>query len=184
MVRPAKGITLIEILTVLFLASLIALPFTRMFSFGMQGSIDNLEHIVAQNLAREKIEEAISLPFDAVKSDLENFRDIYMDVPEYLEAFSNPNKFEEIFSDIVTKERLKNEVERDVCERFQELYKKTFFREYDIYPDEFDGFRRVMEVDSRVDSAVPPRLKKVTVKVFDKKGRRLSELSTLIGKHK
>ena len=184
MFRPEKGITLIEILTVLFLASLVALPFTRMFTFGMQGSVENLEHIVAYNLAREKIEEAISLPFDSVKSDLENFRDIYQDLPEYFEAFSNPAKFEEVFSDIVTKERLKNEVEKDVCERFQELYKKAYFREYDMYPDEFDGFRRVMEVDSRVDSSVPPRLKKVTVKVFDKKGHRLAEVSTLVGRHK
>jgi len=178
------GITLVEILTVICLAGVVALPFTRMFQFGIQGSVENLEHIVAYNLAREKIEEVRSLPFEKVKSDFENFRDIFVGIPEYDDAVTSPEKFEAFFSDIVTNERMKKDPEREVCEKFLELYKKTYFREYDIYPDEFDGFRRMMEVDDRIDNAIPPRLKKVSVKVIDRKGRVLAEISTIIGKNR
>ena len=184
--RPDGGFTLIEVLTVLFLASMVALPFTRMFTFGMQGSVDNLEHINAYNLAREKLEEVKSLPFEAVRSDFDNFRDIYRENPDLMDYYGSKEKFETIFSDVVTSDRMKkeNDKEKEICEKIMELYKKYFFRDYDIYPDEYTMFRRVMDVDDKYDSAVPPRLKKVTVKVFDRKGHRLAEIVTLVGKSK
>ncbi|HQG30157.1 MAG TPA: type II secretion system protein, partial [Candidatus Ozemobacteraceae bacterium] len=60
--RRTSAFTLVEILMVMTIVGFVALPFTRMFLFGMQGSAENLEHIIAYNLAREKIEEVRSLP--------------------------------------------------------------------------------------------------------------------------
>ena len=57
-----NAFTLVEILVVLTLMALIALPFTNMFRFGVQGRYDNTEHVLASNLAREKLEELKGLP--------------------------------------------------------------------------------------------------------------------------
>jgi prepilin-type N-terminal cleavage/methylation domain-containing protein len=179
-----SGFTLIEILMVLTLAAVVALPFTRLFSFGIQGSVDNLEHIIGMNLARDKIEEIKSLPFDAVKSDFENFREIYQDLPDFMEVYGSKEKFETFFSDIITPDRLKRDKEKEVCERFMETYKRTYYRDYEMYPDEVDGYRRFLDVDDKYDTAVPPRLKKIVVKVFDKKNHRVGELTTLIGRQR
>lgn len=183
---PRPGFSLIEILMVLGMVGVVALPFTRMFTFSMQGTVDNLEHINAYNLAREKIEEVKSLPFEYVKSDFENYQEIYNNIPQYSGVFGDPEKFSEVFNDIVTNDRLKDDKEKDVCERFLQLYKKTFFRDYDIYPDEFWRFRRYLTVENFTagETSAQPRLKKVTVAVFNKKGQRVAELVTLVGKHR
>ncbi|MBF0498661.1 MAG: type II secretion system protein [Candidatus Riflebacteria bacterium] len=179
-----SAFTLVEILIVLFLVGIVALPFTRMFSFGIQGSNETLEHIFAYNLAREKIEEVRSLPFELVISDFENFRGVYRDRGnDFAEACSSKEGFEKIFSDIVTNERLKIDPDRETCLRIQTYYKKAFRRECEIYPDEAGSFRRVMEVDDKFDTAVPPRLKKVSVRIYDKHSHRIAEVVTLVGLH-
>jgi hypothetical protein len=174
----------VEILAVLFVVGLVSLPFTRMFTFGRKGSIDNLEHIIASNLAREKMEEIKSLPFEMVKSDFDHFREMYRDVPDLSDYFIDQTKFFQKFSDIYTGARSVREDEKEVWERFKDLYPKAFLREYMLYEDELENYRRVTEVDDRIDRSHPPRLKKVTVTVFDEKGQRLAELVTLIGRHK
>ncbi|HMM60555.1 MAG TPA: prepilin-type N-terminal cleavage/methylation domain-containing protein, partial [Candidatus Rifleibacterium sp.] len=65
-IHKLRGFTLVEILVVLFLVGLVALPFTNMFLFGVQGSHDNAEHVLAYNLAREKLEEIKGLPFEVI----------------------------------------------------------------------------------------------------------------------
>lgn len=179
-----KGFSLVEVLTVLFIASLISLPFTRMFTFGRRGSIENKEHIIAYNLAREKIEEVQSLPFELIKSDFDNFRDIYRDLPQYYEYFGSKARFTEKFSDVFTQSQINSEDYREIWPKFKDLYQKTFLREYSEYDDEMNLYRRIMEVDDQVYASHPPKLKKVTVWVYDRKGRRLAELVTLFGKHK
>ena len=72
-----SGFTLIEILTVVFLIGVVTLPFTNMFIFGVKGSHKNTDHVVGFNLARGKIEEVRALPFSLVKSDYENFREVF-----------------------------------------------------------------------------------------------------------
>lgn len=168
------------------MVGVVALPFTRMFTFSMQGTVDNLEHINAYNLAREKIEEIKSLPWEFIKSDFENYQEIYNNIPEYHDVFGDPDKFIEVFSDIVTKERLKDDKDKEVCERFLQLYKKSYYRDYDLYPDELGHFRRLLEVEaaSTGDTTAQPRLKKVTVKVFNKRNLKIAELVTLVGKHR
>ena len=182
--RGRVGFSLVEVLAVLFLVGLVSLPFTRMFSFGRKGSIDNLEHILAHNLAREKIEEIRSLPFEMVKSDFDHFREIYQDLPDMSDYFLDPAKFSEKFSDIFTHARSAKDDEREIWDRFKELYSKAFLREYLLYEDELEAYRRITDVDERFDRSNPPRLKKVTVKVFDEKGLKLAELVTLVGRHK
>ena len=53
-----QGFTFIEILTVVFIIGIIALPFTNMFIFGVKGSNQNTDSVIASNLARDKIEDA------------------------------------------------------------------------------------------------------------------------------
>ena len=178
------GFTLVEILMVMFLAGLVALPFTRMFSFGIQGSHETFDHIYAYNLAREKIEEVKSLPFHLIKSDFDNFRDVYRDRgTDYIDPYSMKTAFEKIFSDIITAERLKEDPDKETCLRLQNLYRKTFQREPVIYPDEAGAFRRILDVDDKYDSAVPPRLKKISVRIFDKREHKIAEVITLVGLH-
>ncbi|MBF0545414.1 MAG: hypothetical protein HQM08_13320 [Candidatus Riflebacteria bacterium] len=180
-----RGFSLIEIVMVLGLAAAIVYPFTKMFTYGLQGSYETYEHIVAYNLARDKIEEVKSLPFDIVKSDFENFRDIYSEMGnDYMEAYGTKDGFEKIFSDIYTPERIKDENEKVMYEKFMQLYKGSYKREYSLYPDEVSPYRRILDVDDKIETKVPPRLKKITVRVFGKRGTRIAEVVTLISLHK
>ncbi|MBF0408836.1 MAG: hypothetical protein HQM10_15925 [Candidatus Riflebacteria bacterium] len=176
-----RAFSLIEIILVLGMAAVVAYPFTKMFSFGIQGGHETYEHIIGYNIARDKIEEIKSLPFDLVKSDFDNFRDLYRDRGlDFMDAYSTKNGFEKIFSDIFTEDRIKDDIEKEAYEMFKELYKNTYKREYALYPDETSKLRRVTDVDERVDTKVPPRLKKVIVKVFNSRGLRIAELATLV----
>ncbi|MBI3038581.1 hypothetical protein HYY75_05945, partial [bacterium] len=162
----------------------IALPFARLFTFGWQGSIETKERVIAFNLAREKIEEVRSLPYELVKSDFENFKDLYQDNPDLNDAFGNKDAFEKVFSDVISVEKSKDEKEKEYFDNFLENYKKAFLRDYEWYPDEFSNFRRLLDVDDKYDRSVPARLKKVVVRVFDKDNHKLAEVVTLVGLHK
>ncbi len=177
--------TLVEILVVLFLMSLVAYPFAQMFLFGWQGSNENAEQIVAYNLAREKIEEVRAIPFELVKSDFENFRDVFRDRIDFESAFESKEGFEKVFSDLLTQDLItQDEKAKTTFERLKDLYANAFRREFELYPDEVKGFRRVMDVDDKFDSSMPPKLKKIIVKVFDSKSHKLAEVVTLVGLHK
>ena len=169
---------------VLFLMGLIAYPFSRMFLFGVQGSHDNSYHIIAYNLAREKIEEIRSLPFDMVKSDFDNFRNIYRDRVEFDEVFEDEKVFENTFSDVFSKEQLQKSKVKETFHKLQELYREKFCRDLDLYPEALGGFRRLLLVDDKYDHSVPPRLKKVSVQIFDRRNRKIAEVVTLVGRHK
>lgn len=179
-----KGFTFVEILIVLALMGLIALPFSRMFIFGVQGSYENADQILAHNLAREKIEEIRSLPFDMVKDDFENFRAIYQDRPNFEKAYENRTDFEKIFTDVVTPEMVKDDEGKLTYERLKELYSTAYGRPFDLYPEDVRGFRRVTTVDDRYDSAIPSRMKKVIVRVYDRQGHKQAEVVTLVSRHK
>ena len=182
--RRAPAFTLVEILIVMTLVGFVALPFTRMFLFGMQGSTENLEHIIAYNLAREKVEEVRSLPFHLVKSDFDNFATVFRDRPDFDEAFESRDTFEKMFSDIFTPSSIEKDPDAETYKRLKSLYKSAFLRDIELYPDEVKPYRRVMDVDSRYDTSVPTRLKKVTVRVYDQQQHRLAEVVTLVGQHR
>lgn len=188
-IRPAvrarpQGFTFVEILIVLALMGLVALPFTRMFVFGVQGSHENADQILAHNLAREKLEEIRTLPFELVKDDFENFRNVYRDRPDFEKAFENRADFEKTFTDVLTADMVKDGEGKETYERLRELYESAYRRPFDLYPDDVRGFRRVLEVDERYDNAIPSRMKKVTVRVYDRQGHKQAEVVTLVSRHK
>ncbi|HNW35215.1 MAG TPA: prepilin-type N-terminal cleavage/methylation domain-containing protein [Candidatus Ozemobacteraceae bacterium] len=182
--RFMRAFTLVEILMVMVLVGVVALPFTRMFIFGMQGTTENIEHIIAYNLAREKIEEVRSLPFHLIKSDFENFASVFRDRPGLDQAFENRDEFEKTFSDLFTQETSAKDPDAETYKRLKGLYKSAFLRDLELYSDDTKVYRRVMDVDARYDSAVPARLKKVTVRVYDAQQHRLAEVVTLVGQHR
>ena len=179
-----RGFTLMEILTVVFLIGIIALPFTNMFLFGVKGSSNNAEHVMGFNLSREKIEEIKGLPFEIIKSDYANFRDIYQDRPKYDDAYYNEDNFITHFSDIFTENSLKKSENATSFLKLKELYPKAYLKPLDIYPGDYDTLRRVTKVEEISESAMPPKLKKVTVMVFNQKKQKIAELITYVGKHK
>ena len=97
--KSRRAFTLIEILTVVFLIGIVALPFSRMFIFGVKGSSNNTEHVLGYNLARDKIEEIKGLPFSIVKSDYNNFREVFQDRTSFDDAYYNEDNFINYFSE-------------------------------------------------------------------------------------
>lgn len=184
MAATHQGFTLVEILVVLSLVGVLALPFTNMFIFGVRGSHDNAEHILAYNLAREKVEEIKSLPFDQVKSDYENFREVYQDRHGFDEPYYNDSAFEKYFSDVFTDESLKDGDMLMTWNRLKIAYPRTYLRKLQTYPEDYRYYRRVVKVDRITDSAMPSKTKKVSVLVFDRDGKKIADLATLIGQHK
>ncbi len=179
-----RAFTLVEILIVLTLVGILALPFTNMFIFGVQGSHDNTEHVLAYNIAREKLEEIKGLPFEMIKSDYENFREVYQDRPDFDEAYYNEAAFENFFSDIFSDSSLKDEKLKATFLRLKQAYPKNYLKNLLSYPDEYQNFRRIVKVEKISESAMPSKLKKVSILVFDKDEKKIAELSTLIGSHK
>lgn len=179
-----SGFTLVEILVVLFLVGLVALPFTNMFLFGVQGSHDNAEHVLAYNLAREKIEEVKGLPFELIKSDYENFREVYQDRHKYDEAYYNEASFDKYFSDVFTDKSLNDSELKTTYTRLRQLYPKTYLKTLPTYPEDYRNFRRVMKVEQISDSAMPSKMKKISVLVFDSDEKKTAEIATFIGLHK
>lgn len=179
-----SAFTLVEILIVLSLAGLLALPFTNMFIFGVQGSHDNSEHVLAYNLAREKIEEIRGLPYEMVKSDYDNFREVFMDRPAFDEAYYNSESFEKYFSDVFTDKAMTDDKLKTTYTRLRLIYPKVYLKNIKTYPEDYRFFRRVTRVKEKMESAMPSKLKTVTVLVFEKDGKKIAELSTYVGQHK
>lgn len=179
-----SAFTLVEILIVLTLVGVLALPFTNMFIFGVQGSHDNTEHVLAYNLAREKIEEIKGLPFEQIKSDYDNFREVYQDRPDFDEAYYNESAFENFFSDVFSDSSLKDNKLKTTFLKLKQAYPKGYLKNLVSYPEDYRNFRRVVKVESISESAMPPKLKKVTVMIFEQDNKKIAELSTLIGMHK
>jgi competence protein ComGC len=173
--------TLVEILIVLTLAGLIALPFTNMFIFGVKGSNDNTEQVLAYNLAREKIEEIKSLPYDHIKSDYENFREVFQDRVKYDEAYYNEEGFVEHFTDVFTEAMMASNEHQTSFTKLKLLYPKAFLKPLILYPNDYSRLRRVAQVELIMDSAQPPKMKKITVMVFDDRNRAIATLVTMIG---
>ena len=179
------GFTLVEILTVVFLVGVIALPFSNMFIFGVKGTNSNAEHVIAYNLAREKIEEIKGIPFEFVKSDYTNFRDVFQDRSDYDDAYYNEDIFVKHFSDIFTTDSLQDSEKEKTHKKLHELYSEIYLKPLQLYPKGYDKYRRVVKVEEISESVSAPALKKVVVSVFiEKENRKIAELRTFVGKHK
>lgn len=180
----SKAFTLVEILIVLTLVGALALPFTNMFIFGVQGSHDNTEHVLAYNLAREKVEEIKGLPFDQIKSDYKNFCEVYQDRPGFDEAFYNESAFENYFSDVFTDLSLTDDKLKTTFLRLKQAYPKGYLKNLSTYPDDYFNFRRVVKIDEAPLQGLSAKVKRITVMVFDKSNKKIAELVTLIGQLK
>lgn len=178
------GFTLVEILIVLFLVGLLALPFTNMFIFGVQGTHDNSEHVLGYNLAREKIEEIRGIPFEMIKSDFDNFREVFQDRPDFDEAYYNEESFEKYFSDVFTDKAMTDEKLKTTFTRLRLIYPKAYLKNIKTYPEDYRFFRRVVLVEGYPNPSSPSNLKKVSVRVFDKDNKKIADLNTLIGQHR
>ncbi len=182
--RTFSGFTLVEILIVLFLVGLLALPFTNMFIFGVQGSHDNSEHVLAYNLAREKIEELRGLPPELIKSDYANFQEVFQDRPDFEEACYNEDAFVKYFSDVFTDKAMTDDKIKMTYSRLRQIYPKVYLKNLKTYPEDYRFFRRVVKVDEILQLGKPGNLKKITVMVFEKDGKRIAQLVTLVGQQK
>ena len=185
-ISQKKAFTIIEIVIVLALASMVAASFANMFIFGVKGSNEHTEHVIAYNLAREKIEEIKSLPFELIQSDYEIFRDVFQDRVAYEEAYYNEESFEKYFSDVYTESEVTSDSEKAIThKKLKELYSKYYLKELDFYPDSYSKLRRVTKVEDVGNVNPPAKLKKITVRVYDEqKNSRYAELVTLIGQYK
>ena len=183
-IHKLRGFTLVEILVVLFLVGLVALPFTNMFLFGVQGSHDNAEHVLAYNLAREKLEEIKGLPFEVIKSDYENFREVFQDRQKYDEAYYNEASFEKYFSDVFTDRSLNDGELKTTFTRLKQIYPKGYLKPLQTYPEDYRNFRRVVKAEQISESAMPSKMKKVSVFVYDGDSKKTAEIATFIGQHK
>lgn len=180
----SKGFTLTEILLVIFIVGAISVSFTRMFIFGVQGSHDNTEHVMAYNLAREKLEEVKGIPFEHLKSDYILFRDVYQDRSKFDDSYYNEDSFILNFSDVFTQSSLSDSENQTTYNKLKELYPKGYLKPLVMYPDAYSKMRRVTKVSEISNSAAPAKLKKVTVYVYGMKNKKIAELSTFIGKYK
>ena len=68
--------------------------------------------------------------------------------------------------------------------KLKELYPKAYLKPLDLYPNDYDSLRRVTLVEEISESAMPPKLKKIIVLVYNDKNQKVAELRSYIGKHK
>jgi hypothetical protein len=155
-----------------------------MFIFGVQGSHDNSEHVLAYNLAREKIEELRGLPPELIKSDFANFQEVFQDRPDFEEAYYNEESFEKYFSDVFTDKAMTDDKIKTTYSRLRLIYPKAYLKNIKTYPEDYRFFRRVTRVDEIILPGKPGNLKKITVLVFEKDGKKIAELTTLVGQQK
>ncbi|HOY67082.1 MAG TPA: prepilin-type N-terminal cleavage/methylation domain-containing protein [Candidatus Ozemobacteraceae bacterium] len=69
--RPGSGITLVEILVALSIASLVMLPIILLFGISEKVTYKSINEVVAANLALQKIEELRSRPFVELRQLIE-----------------------------------------------------------------------------------------------------------------
>lgn len=71
--RKFRGVTLVEILVALSVASLIMLPIILVFGVSEKITYKSINEVVASNLALQKVEELKSRPFEVLRGMIESF---------------------------------------------------------------------------------------------------------------
>ncbi|MCK5684220.1 type II secretion system protein [bacterium] len=164
-----RSFTLIEILITLVILGILITPFTRIIWFGKKGVINIKNKTIVDNLAREKIEELTLLRFTRIKSDFEVFSSVFRGTHHeaFIDMDENSELFKRNFTDIFTK-KLKKKFPR-IFEKFVRKYKKYYGRDYELYPDEYSGYRRVVTVEVEEYPENPMiKIKNIIVELFDK----------------
>ncbi|MEZ7891900.1 MAG: prepilin-type N-terminal cleavage/methylation domain-containing protein [Candidatus Wallbacteria bacterium] len=150
--KNIKGFSFIEILTAIVMLGIVIIPLTRLLLFSAQGSRESEEYLLAYSLATDKIEQIKMLSFDKVDNE-EN--------------------------DIFTKEEAEKIQD---FHKFMKLYKTRYKLDYKYYDANYGKFGRTVTIDDKVDAVnTPPKLKKVTVNIYNKTSKKeLATINTLI----
>ncbi len=159
-----------EILITLVILGIVITPFTRIIWFGKKGVINIKQKTIVDNLAREKIEELMLLRYTRIKSDFSVFSSVYRGTHHeaFIDMDENSELFGRNFSDIFTK-KLKKKYPR-IFEKFEKKYKEYYGRDYELYPDMYSGFRRVVTVESEEFPDNPMfKIKNINIELFDKR---------------
>lgn len=165
-----RSFTLMEILITLVILGIVITPFSRIIWFGKKGVINIKVRTVADNLAREKIEELTLLRFTKIKSDFAVFSSVFRGThhEKFIDMDENSELFSKNFSDIFT-ESQKKQYPR-IYENFVDKYKEYYGRDYELYPEEFSEFRRVVTVETEEYPENPMiKIKNIIIELFDRK---------------
>lgn len=166
-VRKQAGTTLVEILFALVILGIIIFPILQLVRTGVKGTKKAKDDLISSMLAREKLEQLRVLPFKDIQGDFVLYGSIFEDtfVEDFIAMDENPVLFRKNFSDVMTLAFA--ELYPDIYSRFTRIFTNLYGREYLPYATGYDRFRRLTEVDERVDDVnYPSRLKRITVKVF------------------
>lgn len=154
-----------EIMATVGLIGIALVPLLRLLLIGKSGSIQSGKFLIVSNLAREKIQESLVIPFGQLKEDYLNFRLIYKDcmIPEFSDAEKNREIFYSVFNDVWLDEDRRKYPQ--VFEKFKETYLNVYGQEYLIYPDYLKEYKRFTIVEEEYTKK-KKLIKKVNVHIF------------------
>jgi Tfp pilus assembly protein PilV len=134
---------------------IIILPIVRMILFSVWGTEKTKDHVIAFNLARDKMERVRMLDFDNITNE-EN--------------------------DIYTENNLDKDPD---SEEFKKNWQEKYLMEYTPWPEELGRFTRTVHVDPTVDTVHENSiLKKIRIEVVHRPtGKIMYNLVTLVTKY-
>lgn len=163
------GFTFLEIMVAVGILASVVTPYMMIVQQTYKGAGKNREYIQAYNLAREKLEELRAVPPEALKSDWEVYVDgdtnIFADefFGPYARMKQNEESFYKGFSDVWTEEK---QLTDSVMAKFKGVFKGYYGFDYELYPRDYERYRRYTKVEDLTDPGHPNNvLKKVTVTV-------------------
>ncbi|PKK91759.1 MAG: hypothetical protein CVV64_03595 [Candidatus Wallbacteria bacterium HGW-Wallbacteria-1] len=179
-----RGFSLVELLISLVITGIVIVPILSIFRAGKKGSIQNTDFFLANNLARERIEELRLLPFDRIKGDFDVFASIFGDSREdkIASLATNRTEFNKNFNDIYAqKGRGAHEGPlKEFYEAFRGRYRYYYGRDYEDYPSGYGIYRRVTKVEDYPVADGAQIMKKISVTVSHRDGRVLAQIVTLM----
>ncbi|MCJ8345677.1 prepilin peptidase [bacterium] len=147
-----KAFTFLEVMMTMVIVGVIIIPFGNLFISSYSRVIKNKLYLIAYNLAEEKIEELILVDFSKLKSDFEVYGktpdrqdSIFVDEHsgKYQKMKEDEAFFERNFSDIYTEEV---QLPTTIMKYFRRRYRRYYDRDYELYPDGYDDFKRTVKV--------------------------------------
>lgn len=144
--------TFIEILVTIVILGIVIAPVTRLIVFSAFGTGKTKDHVIAFNLARDKMERLKMLKFEELVDE---------------------------GNDILTRAQL--DLDQN-SEEFLKEYKRRYLTDYPYYPEDQARFERIVKVDEKADTVHPVSImKKVTVIVRSReKQEEVCRLITLV----
>lgn len=180
---PTRGFSLVELLISLVITGIVIIPILNIFRAGKKGSIQNTDFFIANNLARERLEEMRLIPYESIAGDFQVFAPIFsdcMDTP-LADLSTDMTAFEKLFNDIYC-ENSRGAHEgplKEVYDKFRAKYRSHYGREYQDYPKTYGIYRRLTRVE-KYSIGENKAMKRVRVTVAHRDGRLLADIVTLM----